>query len=485
MHPLYFAPGEDYLIYMNSIRPAAIAGAFYPGEPEELSAMVVRFLGEAQARIPDGAPAPKAIIAPHAGYIYSGANAGLAYARLKPAARTINRVILLGPCHRVALKGVALSSADAFATPLGGIPIDGKGALEIIDLPQVQLFDESHAEEHSLEVQLPFLQAALGPFKVLPLVVGDCPPGQIAEILDILWGGPETLIVISSDLSHFLDYDTARDLDAQTARAIETLSPDDINDNQACGRYPVKGLLALAKRRGLRVETLGLCNSGDTAGSKDKVVGYGAWAFFEQDDFEAKTRGLLNEHGKTLLRLAAQSIQHGLATARPLVVNPAIHPKALGTPGASFVTLKLNGQLRGCIGSALSQRPLAEDVAENAFASAFRDHRFSPLSPDELDGLELSISVLSHATAMDVNDEKDLLSQLRPGIDGLIIEDKGKRALFLPSVWSQLPKPEDFLAHLKAKARMTPDQWSPGFKASRFITAEVSAYGEDAVALWA
>jgi len=447
--------------------------------------MVTRFLGEAQAQIPAGAPVPKAIIAPHAGYIYSGANAALAYGRLKPAAQTINRVILLGPCHRVALKGVALSSADAFATPLGEVPIDGKGALEIVELPQVQLFDESHAEEHSLEVQLPFLQAVLGPFKVLPLVVGNCPPSQVSEILDILWGGPETLIVISSDLSHFHDYDTARDLDGKTARAIETLSPDDINDNQACGRFPVKGLLALAKRRDLRVETLGLCNSGDTAGSKDRVVGYGAWAFFEQDDFEAKTHALLNEHGKTLLRLAAQSIQHGLATARPLAIDLATTPKALATPGASFVTLKLNGQLRGCIGSVLGQRALAKDVTENAFASAFRDHRFSPLSADELDGLELSISVLSPSTPMDVKDEKDLLSQLRPEIDGLIIEDKGKRALFLPSVWSQLPKPEDFLAHLKAKATMTPDQWSPDFKASRFITAEVSAYGKDAVALWA
>jgi AmmeMemoRadiSam system protein B/AmmeMemoRadiSam system protein A len=469
---------------MNSIRPAAVAGAFYPSESEELSALVMRFLREAQAQIPFDAPAPKAIVAPHAGYIYSGANAALAYARLNPAAKTINSVILMGPCHRVALKGVALSSAHTFATPLGEIPIDGKGALKIIDLPQVRLFDKSHAEEHSLEVQLPFLQVVLEHFKVLPMLVGDCPPSQIAEILDILWGGPETLIVISSDLSHFLDYDMARDLDAETARAIETLSPENINDNQACGRYPLKGFLALAKRRDLRVETLGLCNSGDTAGNKNRVVGYGSWAFLEQDDFEAKTHAILNEHGKILLRLAAQSIQHGLIAAQPLAVNSAKYPKALSLPGASFVTLKLNGQLRGCIGSVQGQRPLAEDVANNAFASAFRDHRFSSVSPDELERLELSISILSPSAPMDASDEKDLISQLRPGIDGLIIENEGKRALFLPSVWSQLPKPKDFLAHLKAKATMTPDQWSPGFKASRFITAEVSAYGEDAIALW-
>jgi AmmeMemoRadiSam system protein B/AmmeMemoRadiSam system protein A len=485
MLPLYFTVLWDYLNQMNSIRPAAVAGAFYPSKFEELNAMIMHFLGEAQALIPLGAPAPKAIVTPHAGYIYSGANAALAYARLKPATKTINRVVLLGPCHRVSLKGVALSSADTFVTPLGEIPIDCNGALEIIDLPQVHVFDKSHAEEHSLEVQLPFLQVVLDQFKVLPIVVGDCPPSQIAEILNILWGGPETLIVISSDLSHFMDYDAARNLDDITARAIETLSPENIKDNQACGRFPLKGLLVLAKQRDLRVETLGLCNSGDTVGSKDRVVGYGSWAFLEQDDFEAKTHALLNVHGKTLLKLAAQSIQHGLTTAQPMAVNLDKHPKALGAPGASFVSLKLKGKLRGCIGSVKGQRPLAEDVAQNAFASAFNDHRFSSLSPDELEGLELSISILSPPTPMDVRDEKDLISQLRPGIDGLIIENKGKRALFLPSVWGQLPKPKDFLAHLKAKATMTPSQWSPNFKASRFITAEISAYGEDAIALWA
>ncbi|MBT4934882.1 MAG: AmmeMemoRadiSam system protein B [Rhodospirillaceae bacterium] len=459
---------------MGSIRPPAVAGTFYSGSSEQLGADVAGFLAAAET----GTAVPKAIIVPHAGFIYSGSTAASAFVLLKAAAATIRRVVLLGPCHRVPLSGLALSSAEAFSTPLGNVAIDSEAARAIANLPQVQVFDETHAQEHSLEVQLPFLQAVLEDFKVLPLVVGDANPDMVAEILDALWGGPETLIVISSDLSHFLDYERARSLDASTSRAIENLDPAAIGDDQACGRNPVKGLLALAKRRGLKVETLGLCNSGDTAGTKDRVVGYGAWAFYEGDkseDFEARTRTLLDEHGVTLLALASDSINHGLADGTPAPINLVDFPAAITAPGASFVTLKKNGQLRGCIGSAQAHRPLVTDVTDNAFASAFRDHRFSPLMVDELVGLELSISVLSPSSPMSITSEKDLLKQLRPQIDGLIIEDKGMRALFLPSVWRQLPQPEQFLGHLKAKAGMARGHWSPTFKAWRFIAAEISA----------
>lgn len=489
--PLYIRPSQHYVFHMTSFRPPAVAGAFYPGSPDELNAVVSSFLSTAEAAVPDGAPVPKAIIAPHAGYVYSGAAAASVYARLKPAAETISRVILLGPCHRVPVRGLAMPSVDFFKTPLGDIPIDGKAALAIADLPQVQVFDATHAQEHSLEVHLPFLQAVLGNFKLLPLVVGDVPPSEIAQVLDMLWGGPETLIVISSDLSHFLDYDSARQLDGKTCEAIENLSPDDIGHDQACGRFPVKGLLALAKRRGLQVETLELCNSGDTAGTKDRVVGYGSWAFYEKaaktqesDDFEARTRALLNEHGPALLKLAADNIKHVLDGNKPQSINLDDFPESLRPPGASFVTLKRNGQLRGCIGSAQAYRPLAQDVAENAVSSAFRDRRFKVLTAAELDGLDLSISVLSPSSPMTISSEQDLLEQLRPGIDGLIIEDSGHRALFLPSVWEQLPKPNQFLGHLKAKAGMAVDHWSPNFRAQRFIAAEIAVRGEEAAALW-
>jgi AmmeMemoRadiSam system protein B len=260
---------------MSSVRPPAVAGTFYPANAAALRASVTGFLAAVQPAV----KTPKAIIAPHAGYIYSGPIAASAYAQLAPRRDTITRVVLLGPAHRVAIKGLAVSSADAFMTPLGSVPLDRAAIDRILTLPQVRSADTAHTEEHSLEVHLPFLQEVLEDFQLVPLVVGDATAAEVGEVIDTLWGGPETLIVISSDLSHYHDYDTARRLDRATSKAIEALRPQDIGFDQACGRIPVNGLLEVAKRRGLRVTTLDLRNSGDTAGSRDRVVGYGAWVF--------------------------------------------------------------------------------------------------------------------------------------------------------------------------------------------------------------
>lgn len=467
---------------MTAIRQPAVAGMFYPGSATELSAMVRDFMDHAPVSY---APVPKAIIAPHAGYKYSGAIAAAAYARLAPARDVITRVILLGPCHRVAVKGLAAPSVDAFATPLGDVPLDRDAIAAISHLPQVCEFDETHAQEHSLEVHLPFLQEVLGDFSLVPLAVGAATNAEVADVLEALWGGPETVIVISSDLSHFLDYDAARDIDQRTCDAIEQLDPDSIGNDQACGRVPVKGLLSLAARRRMRVETVDLKNSGDTAGSRDRVVGYGAWVFEETDggeavsdrdagtDFEAATTALLAKHGSLLLKLAGASIEHGLARGSAVNVDVASFPDELQRDGACFVTLYKNGRLRGCIGSPEAHRPLLTDVVQNAFRSAFHDPRFPNLTADEVPDLHVSISVLSPPSPMSIESEEDLLSQLRPGVDGLIIMDGAKRALFLPSVWEQLPKPEDFLNRLKLKAGMSADHWSDGFEAQRFITGDV------------
>ncbi len=466
---------------MASVRPPAVAGAFYPGTRGELDAAVRSHLSKAKN---PGGPAPKAIIAPHAGYIYSGPVAATAYARLEPARGRITRVVLLGPCHRVPVRGLAASSADAFATPLGDIPVDKEALNRILALPQVQVFDATHEREHSLEVHLPFLQVVLGDFSLVPLAVGEASADEVADVIEALWGGPETLVVISTDLSHHLDYHTARRLDGETCKAIETLDPSPIGREQACGRTPMSGMLVLAKRRGLAIATVDLRNSGDTAGPRDRVVGYGSWLLFEnatvpkskdEDAFARHTRVLLQNHGPALLRVAAAAIEHGLAHGRPLRVNSADHPRDLAAKAACFVTLKRLRRLRGCIGTSSAHRPLVEDAAHNAFAAAFRDRRFSPLKSEELAGLELSISVLSAAAPMAVIDEADLLRQLRPGTDGLIIEDAGRRALFLPSVWEGLPKAETFLRQLKAKAGMEADHWSPGFKAWRFVAEEIHA----------
>lgn len=260
---------------MTAIRKPAVAGSFYPGAPDALRAAVAGFLAAARA---SGAPPPKAIIAPHAGYIYSGPIAASAYARIAPRAPVVRRVVLLGPAHRVGFRGIALPGVDAFETPLGTIPLD-KDAIALIEpLPQVVTRADAHAAEHSLEVHLPFLQQVLGAFALVPLVVGQAEPAEIEQVIETLWGGEETLIVVSSDLSHYHNYATASRMDRSTSAAIEAMTPERIGHDDACGRLPIAGLLRAAARHGLHAETIDLRNSGDTAGPRDAVVGYGAYA---------------------------------------------------------------------------------------------------------------------------------------------------------------------------------------------------------------
>jgi AmmeMemoRadiSam system protein B len=265
---------------VSDIRRPAVAGMFYPADAKELQTMVRGFLGP----LDTGGEAPKAIIAPHAGYIYSGAVAATAYRILARARAAIRRIVLLGPSHRVAFSGLALSSARYFATPLGKIPVDLAACDAIKDLPQVRIRDEAHAMEHSLEVHLPFLQLVLDGFHLVPIVVGDAAPAVVGEVLERLWNGPQTRFVVSSDLSHYHDYQTAKRLDGATSQAIETLRFEDIAYDQACGRNPVNGLLSLARAYGMQARTLDQRNSGDTAGARDQVVGYGAYAFDEAAD---------------------------------------------------------------------------------------------------------------------------------------------------------------------------------------------------------
>lgn len=245
-----------------------MAGMFYPADPVDLSQMIGEYLADVPAR--HGAT-PKAIIAPHAGYIYSGPIAASAYALVRSAG--IRRVVLFGPAHRVLLNGVSASSASAWHTPLGDVPIEAP--------PGLQVVDAAHVEEHSLEVQLPFLQVVLDDFTLIPLVVGRASIEEIADILEPLWGGAETLIVVSSDLSHYENYETANQLDSAVSQSIVELDPDGLGADSACGRIPIRGLLHLAKQKGMRAELVDLRNSGDTAGLRDQVVGYGAFAFYE------------------------------------------------------------------------------------------------------------------------------------------------------------------------------------------------------------
>lgn len=263
----------------TTIRPAAVAGMFYPADRRHLAQTIQHMLEERSPK----ALRPKALIAPHAGYIYSGPVAASAYALLQDLRTVIRRVVLLGPVHRVWVRGLALPAADAFETPLGVVALDQAAMDKLLQLPQVEVNDAAHAWEHSLEVHLPFLQTVLDAFVLVPIAVGGASPEQVAEALDQVWGGDETLIVVSSDLSHYLPYDEARQIDQATARAILDLHTDLVGE-QACGAHPINGLLLAARRHRLKPHLLDLRNSGDTAGDKRQVVGYGAFALTEAKD---------------------------------------------------------------------------------------------------------------------------------------------------------------------------------------------------------
>jgi len=451
-------------------RPAAVAGLFYPASPAELRRHVDELLADAAADEPP--PAPKALIAPHAGYVYSGPIAARAFAQLAGHAGRIRRVVLLGPVHRVPVRGLALPGTERFATPLGEVAVDSAAAAELRGLPQAVDSARVHADEHSLEVQLPFLQRLLGEFSLLPLAVGDATAAEVAAVLDLLWGGDETLIVVSSDLSHYLPYDTARRVDRATVERIVALEPG-LDHEQACGATPINGLLLAARRRGLTADLLDLRNSGDTAGDRQRVVGYAAVglhpaAAAADDDCAADEAA---GRGAALLAHARAAI----AEALDLMALPAPERPFLRRPGASFVTLRQCGELRGCIGSLQARRPLRDDVRANAVAAALDDPRFAPLATAEYAAVDIEVSVLSAASPLPVANEAELHARLRAGIDGLILDLHGRRSTFLPQVWASLPQPREFVAELKRKAGLPRGFWSDALRFSRYT---VEKFGE-------
>lgn len=442
------------------VKPPAVAGMFYPAERNALAAEVVRLLNAARTDISD----PKAVVAPHAGLVYSGAVAATAYRSLAGGRGRIRRVVLMGPAHRVAVRGVVLPRADAFATPIGELEVDRPAMAPLLAMPDVSVDDAPFQREHSLEVHLPFIQAALGQVTLVPMLVGAMAPERVEAVLEAVWGGPETAVIVSSDLSHYHDYDTATGFDRACSRAIELLKLEDIADHQACGRVGIKGLIRMARKLDMRATTIDLRNSGDTAGAKDQVVGYGSYAF----EYAATARLPEAQH-RFLIDIAQRSIRRGIRKGEPIEVRIGREaPAALAAHRATFVTLEQDGQLRGCIGSVIAHQPLASDVAVNAFKAAFSDPRFPKLTEAELTRCTLSISILSTPRPIAFRDEAGLVAALQPDRDGVILQDQGKRGLFLPHVWSSLPEPAQFVRHLKAKAGLPRDHWSPGLRAWRF-----------------
>jgi AmmeMemoRadiSam system protein B/AmmeMemoRadiSam system protein A len=433
---------------------------FYPGDAKALALDIDELLGGVDSLAPR-LGVPKALIVPHAGYIYSGAVAAHAYEELAAARGVVRRVVLLGPVHRVAVRGLAVPTAEAFATPLGRIRIDREALLGLRDLPQVVASDQAHAAEHSLEVQLPFLQKQLGEFSLVPFAVGNASVEQVAAVIERLWGGPETLIVISTDLSHYHAYDAARAIDQATLARIAARATD-LDHEEACGATPLNGFLAVATKRGLPLKLLAACNSGDTAGGKGKVVGYSAFAAHEGGEVS------LDAAGATLLSIGRAAIEEKIL-GKP---KPGFDHAWLRQAGATFVTLTKNGQLRGCIGSLSPQRPLGADIAENALGAAFRDPRFPALAREEWPQCRVEVSLLSTPKPLRFADEADLLGQVVPGEDGLILEADGKRGTFLPQVWEGIPDKQVFLRELVKKAGLPPDTRLGRCKLSRYRVAK-------------
>lgn len=451
-------------------RAPAVAGQFYPADPAALHRMVEECIAQTDAGQQPPGSGPRAVISPHAGYAYSGWLAGVAWnatAGLRP-----RRVVILSPSHRHGFDGIALSSADTFSMPGFDVPVDQAARQALANAGLAHIEDAAHDREHGIETQLPFLHSLHPKAEIVPLAIGRTTTDHVAQVIDFISEMDGlTLFVLSSDLSHFLTLDAARTRDLETAKLIETGQYDRLTPAHACGVRAVAGYMASRQGQGARVQRLAMANSYDRSGDASRTVGYGAWALFG-------TEGEIipNPHRTELLNAAREALQVRLRRG----YGPETDDKSFAAPlqghAASFVTLTIDRRLRGCIGSLRAHRPLIRDVVENTLKSAFNDPRFQPITQADLDRIRIKIAVLSPSREMRFSDQDDLVSQLEPGKDGLILSDKGRRGTFLPMVWDSLPEPRVFLDHLKVKAGLPRDHWSDSVTVHRY---RAESFAED------
>lgn len=433
----------------SAVRQPAVAGSFYPVDPGQLRQMVQHFLGQA----PSGEPSPCAIVAPHAGYVYSGLTAAYAYRTLSkaPEDRPL-RVFLLSPSHRVHLEGISVGGYRSYATPLGEVTVDQEVVQRMAALPDVTQDPAPHQQEHALEVHLPFLLETVVHFKLVPVIFGDISGGHLADILSQFWQ-PGDLLIASSDLSHFHAHDKARQLDSHCHEAVLALNAPAMAKTEACGNTGICALLEMARRQKWRPVLSDYRTSGDTAGGKDRVVGYASYLFYAH----AATRPVMAPNLPKLARSHLEKVLKGEPGLPPdLLIGQSAE---LAKSGACFVTLTKQGQLRGCIGSLQARRSLVTDLLENSVSAAMRDPRFPPVTLEELAALRVEVSVLSPAQPFPYTDAADLVRRLQPGIHGVILVKGDRQATFLPQVWEQVPHPVVFLQHLCQKAGLGADCW--------------------------
>ncbi len=455
-------------------KKALFAGSFYPENADELNALLNSYKEELSVDYHS-----KAIIVPHAGYIYSGHAAMAGFQYLEPS----ENIFIIAPSHHETFNNIALPEYTFFETPLGNVEVNNRLIKEIAEKFPCIIADEIFEKEHSIEVQLPFIQNLFYPhrqsasdfvknlkkigkkIKIIPVLTGNCDYRLISDLISAYW--ENSSFIISSDLSHYYPIQQCRQIDTYTATIIETGKIDFLQPQQACGLTGIKGLVDFANNNDCSMIRAEMYNSGDISNDKDKVVGYGSWFLY------TNTRNSFIEkyYSKYILDTAKLSILSALKEEEYI---PRQIPSVLTEYGASFVTLKLNGQLRGCIGSVYPTKPLILDIIDNAQNAAFRDQRFEPLEAEELDRLELSVSILSAIERIEFKDERDLLSKIYP--HGIILAEKEKRAVYLPVVWEQLPDREIFLNSLKEKAGLPQDYFSKTIEAYKFSAVNINAY---------
>ncbi|MBN1852205.1 MAG: AmmeMemoRadiSam system protein B [Pirellulales bacterium] len=480
----------------ESVHEPAAAGLFYPKRKQDLKGVVDKLLAEAKVESIENL---RALVCPHAGYEFSGPTAAIGYKQL--VSRHFSTVILLGPSHYAAFSGAFVSTADAYQTPLGMIPVSPKAA----EMAKVEPFSDhprcrvvrpgwSHLSplatvpagketpetwEHSLEVQLPMLQCVLPNANIVPVIFGQVDPKKVAESI-IPFLDDQTLIVVSTDLSHFHPYEEAKTLDTRTVQTICDLRAEQLSGEDACGYAPVCALIDIARRKGWKAQLLDYRNSGDTSGDRTRVVGYAAIAWMdsgkETSSPEPAAAHFTPEERRFLLELARKSATAAVLGNEISKNEPEVPARFLAHCGC-FVTLTNNGDLRGCIGSIFPKESLYKAVIRGAKSAATEDPRFPPVRKDELGRIRIEVSVLTAPKPFVFSSPEDLLSKLRPGVDGVLLEVEGRKATFLPQVWKQLPDKERFLNKLALKAGLPADAWK--WPSAAVMTYQVEAFQEE------
>lgn len=446
---------------MNKIKESTIAGSFYPAEKENLEKLIEFFKAQSKNYYADRKA--RAVIVPHAGLVFSGR---VAYEGIEQLDKNIENIFIIAPAHKVAFEGLALTSYTHWETPLGKVKINRSICKDLVKNHNAQIKDDAFEPEHSAEIEVPIIQTLFEKAKIIPVLVGKEDPEAIEKILEEYYPDKKNGFVISSDLSHFLTDDKAKNLDNLTAQMIETGNVNGFRYEQACGAVGVVGLVMYANKNKYSLIRIDMTNSSSTTGDKSRVVGYGSWFMFE----DSKSKYLEKYCSQFMIDMVKIVINSAFERNKNITIN---YPQIFDEYGACFVTLEKEDRLRGCIGSIIAHQPLVNDLVNNAKNAAFKDFRFKPVSQDEVKDLKVAISILTHPEKIEFKSEKDLLKKISAKKDGIIIKDGNHQAVYLPSVWEQLPEKSEFLNSLKVKAGLSEDYFSENFEAYKFAATYI------------